>query len=195
MLFSNPTASAYMFANYNTGYTPTVYFDGGHSVFVGGSSVQSNYTSRILAASTRAVSPLKLAVKLNFISTSQLSVEYFVKTSNQAPLAPGQVAGAAMARTGQTQNYVASLQDNDGDLIFCRWVFDKDDTTAWIGPYHSGDTCMMAHAWPETGSYDVSVQTKDYWDVQPTGSTPLAVQVYLCGDADGTGLITISDAV
>ncbi len=195
MLFSNPTASAYMFANYNTGYTPTVYFDGGHSVFVGGSSVQSNYTSRILTASTRAVSPLKLAVKLNFISTSQLSVEYFVKTSNEAPPVPAQVTGASLVRTDQVHTYVADILDTEGDLIFCRWIFDKDDTTAWYGPYQSGDTSMVSHSWPVRGNYDVSVQTKDYWDIQPTGSTPLVVQAYLCGDANDTGTLNISDAV
>lgn len=184
-----------MFGNYNTGYTPTVYFDGGHSVFVGGSSVQSNYTSRILSASTRAVAPLKIAVKLNFISTSQLSVEYIVKTTNEAPPAPAQVTGASLVRTGQVQTYVANILDTEGDLIFCRWIFDKNDTTTWYGPYQSGDTSMVSHAWQVRGNYDVSVQTKDYWDIQPLGSTPLTVQAYLCGDADATGMITISDAV
>ena len=195
MVTSNSAASSYLFSNYNTGYTPTVYFDGGHGVYVGGSSNQSNYTSRIVQASTRAVPTLKLAVKLNFISTTQLSVEYYVKTSNQAPATPAQVAGPVLARTDAAQQYVANLADADGDLVFCRWILDKEDTTAWFGPYHSGDTSMISKTWQSTGSYEVAVQTKDYWDFQPVASTPLITTIYKCGDADGSGSISISDAV
>lgn len=195
MLFSNPVASAYMFSNYNTGYTPTVYFDGGQSVFVGGSSNQSNYTSRIVQTSTRTVSPLKIAVKLNFISTTQLSVEYFVKTSNQLPEVPAQVTGEMLARTGQSCQFTAGTQDLDGDLVLYRWIFDKGDTSTWMGPYNSGEPCMVSHTWQTSGVFDVSVQAKDYWEIQPVGSTPLSVQVYTCGDADASGSISISDAV
>lgn len=195
MVTSNPAASSYLFSNYNIGYTPTVYFDGGHGVFVGGSSNQSYYTSRIVQASTRTVSPLKIAVKLNFISTTQLSVEYYVKTSNQAPATPAQVTGSTLVRTGASEQYVANLLDPDSDLVYCRWIFDKEDTTAWYGPYHSGDTSMVSKNWQSTGSYDIAVQTKDFWDFQPVTSTSLVVQVYRCGDADGSGGISISDAV
>ena len=195
MLFDNAAASSYNFANYNTGYTPTVYFDGGHGVYVGGSSNQANYTSRILAAATRPVLPVKIAVKLNFISTTQLTVEYTVKTSNLAPTLPTPPTGATFVRAGSVQQLSAMAADSDGDALYYRWAFDKGDTSAWMGPYANGVACSINHTWPSSGSYSISVFAKDYWDDCGAGSAPLNVTVYSCGDADGNAIITISDAV
>jgi glutaredoxin len=195
MVTDNPKAIAYLTSYYNVGAVPTVYFDGGHSVFVGGSPDQSDYTSKINLASIRTVPSLKLAVKLNFINTTQLSVEYIVKSSNQAPAVPQVPSGADIARVGSIKYFSSSAADLDGDQVFYRWVFDNTDSSVWMGPYNSGDTCMIAHSWSAPGNYQVSLISKDYWDATPTGSSPHYVQVYLCGDADGNGRISVSDAV
>ncbi len=195
MVTSNPTASSHLHGSYNIGYTPTVYFDGGHSVFVGGSSVQSDYTSKIDLASTRPVPPVKLAVKLNFLSTTQLSVEYIVKSSNQAPSIAQAPMGDSIARINTTKYFSTTAPDLDGDQVYYRWIFDKSDSSDWMGPYDSGDTCMISRSWAASGRYEISVLAKDLWDVSTAGSPSLSVKVYRCGDADGTGIITISDAV
>ncbi|MGB5138111.1 MAG: dockerin type I domain-containing protein, partial [Candidatus Zixiibacteriota bacterium] len=195
MLFDNAAASNYLFGNYNTGYTPTVYFDGGQGVFVGGSSNQSNYTSRILSASTRPVLPVKLAVKLNFISATQLTVEYIVKSANEAPALPDPPTGLTEVRAGTTQQYSATALDLDGDAVLYRWIYDKGDTSAWMGPYANGVACTINHSWPASGSYDISVIAKDYWDECASASTPITITVFTCGDSDNTGIVTISDAV
>jgi hypothetical protein len=195
MVLSNSAASTHMFNDYNIGYTPSVYFDGGHGVYVGGSSNLANYTSRIDLAAARAVAPLKIAVKLEFISTTQLSVEYIIKTTNQAPDVPSTPTGPALLRTGKSTTFSASSLDHDADQLYYRWICDANDSSAWLGPYNSEETCSYSRSFTTIGKHDVAVLVKDHWDASATASTAFSVTVYRCGDADGNSNLSISDAV
>ncbi|MCC6963820.1 MAG: hypothetical protein IT585_11265 [candidate division Zixibacteria bacterium] len=195
MVTDNSQTSAFMTATYNMGYTPTVYYDGGHGVSLGGVDDETFYSSHITAASTRAVAPLKIAVRLDYVSSTQVKVEYTVKTANVAPPAPPAPSGPAMVRRGTTQTYTAAATDPDGDRLQFRWSFDKDDSTAWTGPYNPGIPCQVDRTWPNIGEYWVKFQTKDYWDSAPGWGDSLLVTVYQCGDADGSAAVSISDAV
>lgn len=195
MVLSNSAASTHMFNDYNIGYTPSVYFDGGHGVYVGGSSNLANYTSRIDLAAARAVAPLKIAVKMEFISTTQLSVEYIIRTTNQAPDVPATPTGTALMRTGKTTTYTASTLDHDGDQLYYRWISDSSDSSAWLGPYSSEETCSYSRSWATIGKHDIAVLVKDHWTTSATASSNFSVTVYRCGDADGNSNLSISDAV
>lgn len=189
------SVASYLFSTYNLGYTPTVYTDGGHGVFVGGSSAQSNYTSRITAASTRAVPELHIAVTLNFVSTSQVTVDYIVKTTNSAPSVASLPTGPILCRVGQSVGFSSGASDADGDRTYLRFKFDKDDSTTWMGPYGLGENATAYHTYTTPGTYHVSALSKDLWDMSAGEGDSLTVTVFRCGDADANNLITISDAV
>src|SRR5690606_17075487 len=143
MVTDNSQTYSFMSGNYNMGYTPTVYYDGGHGVSLGGVDDETFYSTHITAASTRAVAPLKIAVRLDYVTSSQVKVEYTVKTANVAPATPPAPTGPAMVRRGTTQTYTAAATDPDGDRLLFRWSFDKDDSSAWTGPYNPGVPCQV----------------------------------------------------
>ncbi len=197
MVANNAQAYNFLDTEYNFYGTPTTYYDGGASVVVGGypSQYWHYYSDPIVTNSTRSVNPVKLAIKLNYISTTQISVEYVVKTSNQAPPAPSTPTGPLFVRVGESVQFGTVADDPDGDAMEYRWSFDKDDTTAWTEPYTPGTPCLGYSSWDSPGVYSVSAQARDYWDESASWSGELQVVVYRCGDPDGNGIVTISDAV
>jgi hypothetical protein len=186
-----------MNTKYNLQYTPTVFNDGGYTLSIGAQS-QATYGSAIAAAGSRATHDLYLSVSLEYIDNTKLGIEVKIASrelTNAAPDAPVLPAGPSTAKTGKTFQYTTRTADADGDSVYYRWVFAPGDSSTWRGPYKSTDTCMIGHAWPTNGTYQVKVLARDKWTESHSWSDSLAVQAYVCGDANGDGFISITDAV
>lgn len=196
-----PGSQAYMISKYNFYYVPTIYFDGGHGILIGGEAATSPYRSRIQSAGTRATHDLYLSVSLEYISSTELRIHYEVADrtfENQAPsVANSPTTDCVMIPSSTNAAFTTQATDPDGDQLYYRWAFGNGDSSTWKGPYNSGDTCMVNYAYPVPGNYDIDVLTKDFWLTGTVWSTPITVKVAdcECGDANGDAGVDISDAV
>lgn len=186
-----------MNTKYNLQYTPTVFNDGGYTILLGAYS-QATYGTYIAAAGSRVTHDLYLSASLEYIDDTKLGIEVRVASrelTNTAPDSPVLPEGPVAAKVGKTFQYTSRAADTDGDSVYYRWVFAPGDTSTWRGPYKSTDTCMIGHAWPTNGTYQVKVLARDKWIESHNWSDALAVQAYVCGDPDGNNFVNISDAV
>jgi hypothetical protein len=188
---------AYLNALYKLAYTPTCYFDGGHDVLVGGTAQQSYYTSRISAAAVRDVPDLDLDVSMTYIDTTH--VEFTVSITNNnfvnvAPDIPQIPDGPATGLEGVEVTFSASATDPDGDQLYYMWDWGAD-TSAWLGPYNSGETATAGHTWTTTGEHSIAVKVKDEYDEESPWSSSATIALMARGDANGDGDVNIGDAV
>jgi hypothetical protein len=193
-----PGSFEYMDSMYNFSGVPTSYYDGGQGIMIGGYLGTPEYRNRIEAAGTRPTHDLYLKVSVDYISQTQLNIHYEVASrENQAPLVATQpTSDCVIYPTGLGSAFVTRANEPDGDQIYYRWAFGDGDSSTWIGPYNSGDTCMVNHSYAAKGSYNVKVLTKDLWLTGTVWSSPLVVLYGCqCGDANSDGSVDISDAV
>ncbi len=192
-----PKGGAYLNGVYNLAGTPSCYFDGGHQVLVGGTSVQSYYTSRIASAAAWEVPDLDLDVSMTYIDPTH--VEYTVSITNNnfvnfAPDSPQTPDGPATGLEGLEQTFSAAAVDPDGDQLYYMWDW-GEETSSWLGPYNSGETAMAGHTWTTTGPHSVAVKVKDQYDEESPWSNPASITLVARGDANGDEAINIGDAV
>jgi hypothetical protein len=194
-----PGSLAYMDSKYNFAYVPTTYFDGGQNMIIGGEPATSAYRSRIQAAGARATHDLYLAVSVEYVNSTQLLIHYEVASrENRAPSAAGQpTTNCIMFANGSSRSFSAQATEPEGDQLLYRWAFGDGDSSVWMGPYNSGETCVAEHQWAVPGQYNVKVLAKDVFDMPATWSPAKTVTVTdcTCGNANGDAAINISDAV
>jgi hypothetical protein len=190
-------ASSYLHSQYNVAGTPTCYFDGGNQVLVGGTTIQSYYTSRINAAAAREVPDLDLDVSMTYIDPTHVEFTVTITNNNFVNLTPDSPAsphGPAVGLEGLEQTFTASATDPDGDQLYYMWDW-GDATSDWIGPYDSGESVMAGHTWTTVGPHSAAVKVKDPYDEESPWSNPASIDVLARGDANGDNTIDIGDAV
>jgi hypothetical protein len=192
-----PGAQAYMISKYNFMYVPTSYYDGGDDAMIGGESGVAPYKALIQAAGVRAVHDLYLLVSLNYVSATELQIHYEVASENHAPSVASRAStNCVMFPNGTSIDFTTQATEPDGDEVYYRWAFGNGDSSTWMGPYNSGDTCMIKYTYPVPGSYEVKVLTKDPWLTGTVWSNPLTIiNNCACGDANSDGSVDISDVV
>ncbi len=186
-----------MIAKYNFLYVPTSYYDGGFDAMIGGEPGVAPYQTLIQAAGIRPVDDLYLMVSLNYISTSELQIHYEVARQNHAPSVASQpTTDCVMFPSGSSRSFSTQATEPDGEQILYRWAFGNGDSSTWMGPYNSGDTCMVSYQWTTPGQYDIKILTKDNYQASAAWSAPMTITVdCLCGDANNSATVNISDAV
>lgn len=78
-----------------------------------------------------------------------------------APGAPSIVGGPDAGGRWAALSFVASAIDSGGDSIAIRFAWGDGDTSAWSEFVPSGDTVVQSHAWQDTGTYQLSAQSRD----------------------------------
>ena len=197
---SNSIAYSYLRSNYNVRYTPTCYFDGGYDVWVGGDTDTSVYTSRIWQSGVRSTHDIYLSVSLTLIDSLQLQISFEVSSRELTAPRPDRAQlpeGCSFVTPDSICSYWTSCVDSAGRPVYYEWDFGNGDTSSWLGPYGSGDTCMISHFWASQGVYQVAVLSRNDWTEASQWSDSLEVTVhdFLCGDANADGFVNISDAV
>jgi len=96
---------------------------------------------------------------------------------NNHPDKPSRPSGEISGKTGDEYIYQTSTTDSDGDQVWYKWYWnDKiNETSGWLGPYDSGDTCEASHSWDEDGDYEIKVKAKDLYGDESPWSDPLTV--------------------
>ena len=148
----------------NTYYVPTTYLDGGHIVNVGGYDSTEYWLELIDSSGLREVPELDLSVALTYNSKSSLTIDVSVTLNtyvNSKPIAPDMPTGPGIGLLLTEYEYYSSTIDFDGDLMYYRWSWGDGDTSDWLGPYVSGDTCQASHSWSVSNTYQIKIQAKD----------------------------------
>jgi len=197
----NPTAQDNDRMNeLNKIWVPTTYFDGGQEVMVGGYENEDFYADFMDSCGAREVPELDLSVSLEYNSKGSLDIDVSITLNtsfNSAPDKPALPEGPETGYLGHLHSYSSSAEDIDGDQLFYRWSWGDGDTSEWMGPYDSGDTCQASHSWSMPDTYEIKVQARDEFEVESEWSDVKSAQfeTYFCGDANFNNSLNIADAV
>jgi outer membrane protein assembly factor BamB len=102
---------------------------------------------------------------------------------NQAPGIPTAPVGPSACFTDTTYTFTTIASDPDGDSVAVRFDWGDSIFSEWSVPVASGDTVALAHAWTDTGTYEVRAQARDAALLTSGWSTAFAVRVVVTRDA------------
>jgi hypothetical protein len=195
----NTYASQWMNGRYNLYWVPTLYWDGGDEVLVGGYSDTSVYSWRINLAGQREVPELDLQVSMTWLGNYQMEVTVTVTNNhfvNTAPDSPATPEGPLSGLLEDEHTYSTSATDVDGDDLYYKWKWGTEGESDWQGPFTSGEVVYMGHTFGTTGGHTPEVKVKDIWDYE-TGWAPAAAPTNIVerGDANSDYEVHIADAV
>jgi PKD repeat protein len=94
--------------------------------------------------------------------------------NNNAPDKPNRPTGENEGKIDEEYSFTTSTNDIDGDQVYYKWDWD-DETSGWLGPYNSGETCEASHIWDDEGSYSIKVKAKDQYGDESPWSDPLSI--------------------
>ncbi len=200
MVVSKDTyASNWMGSHYNLQYVPTVYYDGGDWISVGGYTDTAVYTWRIINSGLREVPDIDLDISMVWLGDYAMEVTVTVTNRNFVNVAPDGLAapvGPDAGLDGEEQMYTAVTTDPDGDDLYYMWDWGNDGQSDWVGPFASGEEVNMGHIWNAIGEYSVMVKAKDVWGEETPWSAPSnPAQIVARGDGNGDYDINVADAV
>jgi outer membrane protein assembly factor BamB len=98
---------------------------------------------------------------------------------NYPPEVPADLSGPTYCFRDTTQTFKTIVTDPDGDKVAARIDWGDAVITDWTSAVPSGDTITLAHAWRDTGTFQVSVQAIDDGQQRSGWSNALAVRVVL----------------
>jgi len=86
-------------------------------------------------------------------------------TDNQPPLAP-QITGPHEGAPGTSYLFNFQTTDPQDDNIWYFIDWGDNSTSGWLGPYVSGYTLHIQHAWAEEGNFTVKAKAKDAYGAE-----------------------------
>jgi hypothetical protein len=95
--------------------------------------------------------------------------------SNNPPDKPETPSGRAKGKVAKEYSCTTSTTDPDGDQVYYRWNWGDGSTSEWFGSYNSGSTCESKHIWSEKGKFNITVEAKDIYGKESSGSDPLPI--------------------
>jgi hypothetical protein len=97
--------------------------------------------------------------------------------NNYNPDKPNNPVGLNNCNEYSICEYSCQTTDNNNDQLYYKWNFGDGTISNWIGPFNSGETCMISHQWNDIGEYQVKVIARDENCGKSEWSDPLDVQV------------------
>jgi hypothetical protein len=97
---------------------------------------------------------------------SQWSDPLVVTILTDRPPNTPSIAGPPQGKPGVSYLYTFSTTDLDDDMVYYYIEWGDNQTSEWVGPYHSGATATVTHQWAEKGTYLIRVKAKDVYDVE-----------------------------
>jgi hypothetical protein len=193
----NDIADQWISDHYNYYWFPTCYWDGGDWILVGGYTDTASYASRIGMAGQRPVPDLDLDISMTWLGNYQMEVTVTVTNNqfvNSAPDGPAAPSGPTAGLLEDEHTFSVSTIDPDGDDLYYMWDW-AGETSDWMGPYASGASAELGHAWSIPGEYAVAVKAKDIRDAETAWSEVSNIKVVARGNANGDSLINVGDVV
>ncbi len=120
---------------------------------------------------------LSYAVKCSRLSIATLAaLAEIVSTSNNPPETPQTPTGPTQGDIDVEYTFTTQTVDNDSQQIYYLWYW-GNEIGDWMGPYLSGETIQVTHAWTTSGTYEVKVMAKDTEDATSDWSEPLTITI------------------
>ena len=186
--------------DYNFYGYPTVFFDGGAEVHVGGTSAWGPYTSRINATGGRPVQALNFIVATRHMDNDDYEVRVRIGNgvpANNPPPEPDIPNGPDVGYPDSVLQFDCAVVDPDADdAVYYQWDFGDGQISDWIGPTSGGVPCQVSHTWTEKGTYNVIARTKDAYEETSSWSQEKSVYIRCCvvaSDIDNSGDVNVAD--
>ncbi|MCK4995304.1 MAG: M20/M25/M40 family metallo-hydrolase [Thermoplasmatales archaeon] len=111
-----------------------------------------------------------------YSSTSEWSPTHTIEIiENSAPETPI-ISGPTTVKAQKLVDFSFISNDPEGHDIYYKVYWDDGHTTEWLGPYSSGESITLSHAWGEAGNYMIKCFAKDFiGDKSPQASHNLRV--------------------
>jgi len=119
------------------------------------------------------------AVLIPLLSAALLVVGVSSCRKNRPPDVPAVPTGPDICFKDTTYTFTAIATDPDGDSVAVRFAGGDSLWSNWTNWFASGDTGAMTHAWSDTGTYEVSAQSRDQKLLGSDWSGGLMVRVVL----------------
>jgi len=136
---------------YNTYGYPTAFFDGGYKVYVGGSSVESVYRTRIVASGERVVPALNLSVSVSYIGSGDLQIDVAITNNGVPPELTCDAGGPYTGDVNETITFAGTASGGTAPYIYA-WTFGDGGTGTGPNP---------THAYTAAGEYTVTLTVTD----------------------------------
>jgi len=163
----NNVALQYLITEYNLAAYPSAFFDGGHSVTVGGIDNVAFYQNKLAASGRRDVHELDLTLSVEWIGDGELSIDLSITNNeeffNEPPESP-EITGPSQGKNGVEHTFEITATDPDGNDLYYYINWGDESEEELVGPYASGRTASVTHAWVEKGSYMIQVKSRDIYD-------------------------------
>ena len=148
-------------------------------------------------SAAREVVPLDLLIATEWHAKGAIEIHVRIGNgvaANEGPSAAAVDDGVTLGLDGVMHAFTSTVTDPDGNDVYYQWEIDGGQTTNWIGPYSSGETCTQEFSWDELGDKEVTVRAKDTWGYTTDWSTPWTITIQCCairGDIDHSGELPI----
>jgi hypothetical protein len=122
----------------------------------------------------------------NVLGDSSVEIWRGQSNVNTPPAIPDTPIGPATGEIDIEYTFTTSTTDAQNNDVFYMVAW-GDTVSDWLGPYASGETVGLTHAWASPGVYSISVKAKDseglesYWS-EPTSISILVVPRIEIGD-------------
>jgi hypothetical protein len=188
----NAVANARVLSSYVTG-TPTVFFDGGYEVLMGGfpwggGDLVPYYESMIQSAGQREVPPIDLVTAIDWLGDFTVRVHVAVANgapANTPPAVPSTPMGPTAFRSGESGTFETESADAESNLLYYQWDWGDGQVSEWLGPFDDEAKAMASHNWAAESDYGIMVRVKDPFGEMTDWSPPLSVSVSCCVERVG----------
>ncbi len=121
-----------------------------------------------------------LALRINGGYGSSNADGALVKISekiNNKPDRPIQPQGESNGKTGKEYTYSTVTIDPEGEQLYYFWDWGNGNNSGWIGPYDSGEECLVSYNWKSDGNYSIRVKSEDNLGYESEWSDPLVISM------------------
>ena len=105
------------------------------------------------------------------------SIKLWRNDPSGSPDRPVKPAGPTQGAVGYEYTFSTSSTDPDDDNLYFMWDWGDGETSAWMGPYTSGEICDASHIWNDEGTFEVKVKARDENFAQSEWSESSSIEI------------------
>jgi hypothetical protein len=96
---------------------------------------------------------------------------------NSPPGTPSRPIGPNEGKPDIEYTFSTKASDPDGNQVFYQWDWGDGSYSEWFGPYDSNFETSATHAWPVSGSFEITVKAKDIYDQESVWSDSFKITI------------------
>jgi hypothetical protein len=104
---------------------------------------------------------IKVIAKDTYNALSSWSEPHIISIIENQPPAPVTIDGRSWGFGGKRYAFTFVSTDPEGHDLYYKVDWDDGHDTDWVGPYSSGETITLSHAWKNKGDYLIKAWAED----------------------------------